>query len=84
MSAPTLNNGYLAILAGFLAGWLIFATKGELTRHIGDNSQQVANYHRAACGVESSADSAKPQGSQVASPAVAHPSIATIREGSAK
>ena len=35
---------------------------------------------RAACGVDSSADSAKPQGSQVDSPAVAHPIALIAKE----
>lgn len=68
--------GFRVVYSGFarqLERELILATKGELSGNLGDNSQYVANYQRAACGVDSSADSAKPQGSQVINPAVAHP-----------
>jgi len=40
----------------------------------------MGNNQRATCGVDSSADSAKPHGSQVASPAVAHPIVPIAKE----
>ena len=77
--------GFRVVYSGFarqLERELILATKDDLSGNSVDNSQYVANYQRAACGVDSSADSAKPQGSQVASPAVAHP-IAAVANSAA-
>jgi hypothetical protein len=80
MSAPTLNNTDRTDIEEFIVDESHIGFRVVYAGFARKLEQEL--FQRAVCGEDSSADSTKPQGSQVASPAIAHP-IAPLREGAA-